>query len=52
MAGSQRSVEERNDKRRNHIDDLLEDRRQYRIGCRNFVRKSSNCVDDVIGGQW
>jgi len=25
MAGSQRSVEELNDERRNHIDDLLED---------------------------
>jgi len=51
MTGSQWSVEERNDKRRNHIDDLLEDWRRYRIGCRKFVRKSSNGIDDVIGGQ-
>jgi len=52
MAGSQRSVEERNDKRRNQIDDPLEDWLRYRIGCRKFIRKSSNGVDNVIGGQW
>jgi len=51
MAGSQRLVEERNEKWRNHIDDLLEDRRPYQIGCRKFVWKSSNGVDDVISRQ-
>jgi len=50
MAGSQRSVEERNDKWHNHIDDLLENGGQYRIGCRKIVRKLSNGVDDVISG--
>jgi len=36
----------------NHIDDLLDDRRWYQIGCLKFVRKSSNGVDDVIGDKW
>jgi len=35
-----------------NIDDLLEDRRRYRISCQRFVRKSWNDIDDVIGGQW
>jgi len=53
MAGSQRSVEERNDERRNHSDDLFEDRRRYRIGCRNLSgsRRTALMTSSVASGE-
>jgi len=50
MAGSQRSVEERNNEWSDQIDGLFEEQRRYRIGCRKCFRKMSNSVDvDQMG---